>query len=362
MSVGAKTSRARSLETLGSVEAAASPRRLRFRPLAMSIVVLLAAAAASLVLGPAGVNPGRALLEVLDHVPGVSVDSGLTSREAAIVWEIRMPRLVLAAVVGATLAGSGAAYQGVFRNPLADPYLLGVAAGAGLGATVAIVSNLPTSAIAPLAFSGAIVAVVTAYSMARLGGKHRTGATLILSGVAVAAFFTALQTYLQQQHADTIRQVFSWILGRLATTGWSEVGTLVPYALLSWLVLLAHRRHLDVMAVGEEEASTLGLDPGRVRMVVVAAATLGAAAAVAVSGLIAFVGIIVPHIARLIVGPGHRMLIPVSLIGGAAFLTVADLVARTVQSGGELPIGVVTAFVGAPFFGFILATRKDVPA
>ena len=338
------------------------PRRLRLRPLAIAVLVLMAAAAASLVLGPAGVNPGRALLEVVDRLPGVTVDSGLSEREAAIVWEIRMPRLVLAALVGATLAGSGAAYQGVFRNPLADPYLLGVAAGAGLGATAAIVSDLPTSTIAPLAFGGAIVAVVAAYSMARLGGRHRTGATLILSGVAVAAFFTALQTYLQQQHADTIRQVFSWILGRLATTGWSEVATLVPYALLSWLVLLAHRRHLDVMAVGEEEASTLGLDPGRVRMVVVAAATLGAAAAVAVSGLIAFVGIIVPHIARLIVGPAHRMLLPVSLVGGAAFLTLADLAARTVQSGGELPIGVVTAFVGAPFFAFILATRKDVPA
>jgi iron complex transport system permease protein len=337
-------------------------RRRRVPPMAVALGVLAAVAAASLVLGPAGVNPGRALLEVLDHIPGVAIESGLSEREAAIVWQIRVPRLVLAAVVGATLAGSGTAYQGVFRNPLADPYLLGVAAGAGLGATVAIVSDLPTSAIAPLAFGGAIVAVVAAYGLARLGGARRTGATLILSGVAVAAFFTAFQTYLQQQHADTIRQVFSWILGRLATTGWTEVRTLLPYALLSWLVLILYRRHLDVMAVGEEEASTLGLEPGRVRMVVVAAATLGAAAAVAVSGLIAFVGIIVPHVARLIVGPIHRTLLPASLIGGAAFLTLADLMARTVQSGGELPIGVVTAFVGAPFFGFILATRRDMAA
>ena len=336
--------------------------RALLRPWAVSLGVLLLAAIGSLVLGPAGVNPGRAVVEVLDHLPLVNLDSGLSAQDAAIVWQIRVPRLVLAGLVGATLAGSGAAYQGVFRNPLADPYLLGVAAGAGLGATAAIVWSLPAAVVAPLAFTGAVVAVVAAYSLARLGGPRRSGATLILSGVAVAAFFTALQTYLQQRHADTIRQVFSWILGSLGTTGWGDVRTLFPYAAVGSLVLLAHRRHLDVMAVGEEEASTLGIDPSRVRLVVVGAATLGAAAAVAVSGLIAFVGIIVPHIARLATGPSHRVLLPVSLAGGAAFLMVTDLVARTMQPGGELPIGVVTAFVGAPFFAFILATRRGVAA
>jgi iron complex transport system permease protein len=326
----------------------------------ISLGVLAVAAVGSLTLGPAGIDPWGAVREALDHLPLVSLDSGLSTQEAAIVWQIRVPRMVLAGLVGATLAGSGAAYQGVFRNPLADPYLLGVAAGAGLGATIAIVSGLPSSTIPPLAFVGAVLAVVAAYGLASLGGSRRSGATLILSGVAVAAFFTALQTYLQQQHAETIRQVFSWILGRLGTTGWGDVRTLLPYALASWVVLFAYRRHLDVMAVGEEEASTLGIDPARVRLVVVAGATLGAAAAVAVSGLIAFVGIIVPHIVRLATGPSHRTLLPVALIGGAAFLMVADLAARTVQPGGELPIGVVTAFVGAPFFAFILATRREV--
>ena len=337
----------------------ASTRR-RLGPVLISLGVLAMAAVGSLTLGPAGIDPWGAVREALDHLPLVSLDSGLTTQEAAIVWQIRVPRLVLAGLVGATLAGSGAAYQGVFRNPLADPYLLGVAAGAGLGATVAIVSGLPSSMIPPLAFVGAVLAVVAAYGLASLGGSRRSGATLILSGVAVAAFFTALQTYLQQQHAETIRQVFSWILGRLGTTGWGDVRTLLPYAIASWVVLFAYRRHLDVMAVGEEEASTLGIEPARVRLVVVAGATLGAAAAVAVSGLIAFVGIIVPHIVRLATGPSHRTLLPVALTGGAAFLMVADLAARTVQPGGELPIGVVTAFVGAPFFAFILATRREV--
>lgn len=334
--------------------------RPRLGPVLTSLGVLAVAAVGSLTLGPAGIDPWGAVREALDHLPLVSLDSGLSAQEAAIVWQIRVPRLVLAGLVGATLAGSGAAYQGVFRNPLADPYLLGVAAGAGLGATIAIVSGLPSSTIPPLAFVGAVLAVVAAYGLASLGGSRRSGATLILSGVAVAAFFTALQTYLQQQHAETIRQVFSWILGRLGTTGWGDVRTLLPYAVASWVVLFAYRRHLDVMAVGEEEASTLGIDPARVRLVVVAGATLGAAAAVAVSGLIAFVGIIVPHIVRLATGPSHRTLLPVALTGGAAFLMVADLAARTVQPGGELPIGVVTAFVGAPFFAFILATRREV--
>ncbi len=335
------------------------PTRLRLGPITTVGLVLVGAALASLVLGPAGVDPWGAIRETLDHLPFISIDSGLSEQDAAIVWQLRVPRMALAGLVGATLAGAGGAYQGVFRNPLADPYLLGVAAGAGLGATIAIVSALPTASIAPFAFVGGLVAVASAYALALLGGTRRTGATLILSGVAVAAFFTAIQTYVQQQNADTIRQVFSWILGRLGTAGCGEVRLLLPYALGTWLVLLAHRRHLDVMSVGEEEAATLGIDPARVRITVVVTATLGTSAAVAVSGLIGFVGIIVPHIVRLAVGPSHRRLLPLSLAGGAAFLMLADLVARTVRSGGELPIGVVTAFVGAPFFAFILAASSD---
>ena len=332
------------------------PSRLRVGPLLSTFGALLVVAAASLVLGPAGVDPRGALLETLDRLPLVTVDSGLAEREAAIVWQLRVPRIVLAGLVGATLAVAGGAYQGVFRNPLADPYLLGVAAGAGLGATIAIVATNHTTTVPPLAFAGGALAVATAYGLARLGGSSRTGASLILSGVAVAAFFTALQTFVLQQNAETFRQVFSWILGRLSTTGWGEVRLLLPYAVVSWVVLLAHRRHLDVFAVGEEEAGNLGMNVGRVRLVMVLAATLGTAAAVAVSGLIGFVGIVVPHIVRLIVGPSHRRLLPLVLVGGAAFLVGADLFARTLMSGGELPIGVVTAFIGAPFFGFVLAT------
>jgi len=335
-----------------------SAPRLSPRVLVMSLAVLTAAVLAGLLVGPVSLPVGGVMAEIADRMPFISIDSGLDDRQAAIVWELRLPRVLLGALVGAALSVSGAAYQGVFRNPLADPYLLGVAAGAGLGATLVIVGGGPSGLIPMAAFVGAVAAVIVAYVLGSLGGGPRSGATLILAGVAVAAFFTAAQTFVQQQHADTIREVFTWILGRLSTSGWGEVGTLAPYAAVGITVILLHRRLLDVLAVGEEEAGTLGVDPGRVRLIVVVAATLTTAAAVAVSGLIGFVGIIVPHTVRLLVGVSYRVILPVAVIGGAAFLVLADLAARTVLSPSEIPIGVVTAFVGAPFFALILRTSK----
>ena len=322
-------------------------------------MLLLAALAAGVLIGPASLDPGRVMLELLDRLPFVSVDSGLDSRSAAIVWELRLPRAVLGALVGSTLSVAGGAYQGVFRNPLADPYLLGVAAGAGLGATLVIVTVGSGSAVIPLAaFLGAVAAVAAAYALGAAAGGRRSGVTLILAGVAVAAFLTAAQTFVQQQHADSIREVYSWILGRLGTAGWSEVALMAPYAAVSIVVILFHRRLLDILAVGEEEARSLGVRPDRVRIAVVIAATLGTAGAVAVSGLIGFVGIVVPHTVRLLVGASYRSILPISVIGGAAFLVLADLVARSALGPSEIPIGVVTAFVGGPFFLLVLRTSR----
>jgi iron complex transport system permease protein len=310
-------------------------------------------------IGPAGLDPGRVLLEVVDRLPLIDVESGLSSREAAIVWELRVPRAVLGSLVGATLAMAGAAYQGVFRNPLADPYLLGVAAGAGLGATLAIVTVGSGSFLVPVAaFAGALAAVAATYALGAAGGGRRTGTTLILAGVAVAAFLTAVQTFVQQRNADTIREVYAWILGRLGTTGWGDVALVAPYAIASIVVILLHRRLLDVLAVGEDEARTLGVRPERVRAVVVVAATLGTAGAVAAGGLIGFVGIVVPHAVRLIVGSSYRVILPLTVLGGAAFLTIADVIARTAVSPSEIPIGVVTAFVGGPFFVVVLRSSR----
>jgi iron complex transport system permease protein len=325
----------------------------------VSLGVLGAAATAAVLIGPAALSPGSVLREIASHLPFIDLDSGLDTRQASIVWELRVPRMVLAALVGATLSLAGGAYQGVFRNPLADPYLLGVAAGAGFGATLAIVSVGSGSVLVPVAaFAGAITAVAAAYGLGVAAGGRRSGATLILAGVAVAAFLTAAQTFVQQQNADSIREVYSWILGRLGTAGWSEVALMTPYALVSMTVILFHRRLLDVLSVGEEEARALGVHPERVRAAVVVAATVGTAGAVAVSGLIGFVGIVVPHVVRLMVGASYRAILPLSIVCGGAFLVLADLIARSAIGPAEIPIGVVTAFVGGPFFLVVLRTSR----
>ncbi len=343
---------------------AGSPRPVRLRwwwPVGAG-ALLLVVTFVGLLSGPVHLGTGAVLRSLLARLPFLHLRSGLTPAQEAILWELRVPRLVLGGLVGAMLAGAGSAYQGVFRNPLADPYLLGVAAGAGLGATVVIatgpVTTWPVDPLPLAAFAGGLLGVVVTYLVGYSVRVGRSPVTLILAGVAVAAFLTAVQTYVQQRRSDTLREVYGWILGRLTTVGWREVLLILPYVVLSSVVILAGRRLLDVLAVGDDEAGALGLDAARVRAVVIAAATLGTAAAVAVSGLIGFVGIVVPHTVRLLVGTSYRVVVPMSLLLGAAFLMAADLVARTVVAPAELPIGVVTAFVGAPFFALVLKTGR----
>lgn len=348
--------------------AAPSSGKLRPTRLGPPIVLaavgcLVAAGLLGVMVGPVQMGPASILRELADRLPLLDMTSGLSEREAAILWELRVPRVVLGGLVGAMLAMAGAAYQGVFRNPLADPYLLGVAAGAGLGATLAV-AYIPGRAAWPVnplplaAFLGALAGVGATYVLGRSGMRTRTTATLILAGVAVAAFFTAAQTFVQQQNADTIREVYSWILGTLGTVGWREVGLILPYVALSGVALVLHRRLLDVMSLGDEEADSLGIRSSRVRLLVVGAATLGTAAAVAVSGLIGFVGIIVPHAVRLVLGSSYRRILPLSVIFGAAFLILADFFARNAMAPAEIPIGVITAFLGAPFFLVVLRTAR----
>jgi cobalamin transport system permease protein len=325
-----------------------------------SLAFLAVALLAGTLVGPVDLGAVNVIRATFAHVLGLQ--SPLSGADDAILWELRLPRVILAALVGGTLAAAGAAYQGVFRNPLADPYLLGAAAGAGLGATLVAAygpgSGLTSDLLPVAAFVGASIAVVVAYVLGRSAGVAAGPAALVLAGVTVAAFFTALQTFVQQQNVDTVQEVYSWLLGRLSTSGWHEVGIMVPYAAASWLIILGHRRLLDVLSVGDEEAAALGVNVARVRLFVVIAATIATAAAVAVSGLIAFVGIIVPHTIRLLVGGSYRVLLPLSVIVGAGFLVFADIIARTIVSPAELPIGVVTAFFGAPFFAVVLRTSR----
>ena len=328
----------------------------------VALAALLGAMLVGLLVGPVPIGIGEIARSALARVPFLSVATPLDPAQEAIVWELRFPRVVLGALVGGMLALSGASYQGVFRNPLADPYLLGVAAGAGFGATLVIAygpAGVDGFVLPLVSFAGGVAAVFAAYLIGRSVGGGRTTATLILAGVTVAAFLTAAQTLVQQQNSDTLNEVYAWLLGGLTTAGWGDVLTVLPYVAISATVLVLHRRTLDVLAVGDEEARSLGLDVTRVRLLLVAAATLGTAAAVAVSGLIGFVGIVVPHLVRLVVSSSYRVILPLSVVVGAAFLVLADVVARTILSPAELPIGVVTAFVGAPFFALVLRTTRS---
>lgn len=330
----------------------------------LSGLLLVVSVLAGFMIGPAGPSWWRIPLELLDRLPLISVDSGVSDADWNIVWQIRAPRVVLAVIVGSMLSVAGASYQGVFRNPLVDPYLLGAAAGAGLGATAVFSfrdSATSTWFINPLplaAFLGAVLAVLITYFIGTAFNGGRSPISLVLAGVAVTSFATAIQTFILQRNTDVVRQVYSWILGRFSSATWGDVRLVLPYVVASTVVLLLHRRLLDVMRVGDDEALALGVNVRRVRLVVVLAATLGTASVVAVSGLIGFVGIIVPHAVRLLAGASYRRVLPLSVLLGAAFLVAADIPSRVLANPAETPIGVVTAFFGAPFFLLLLRTRQ----
>jgi len=335
------------------------PTGLRWYWLVAALAVLLAALIGALVTGAADLAPVGVVAALLDRLPFVALDSGLNPVQTSVLFELRLPRVLLAAVVGGSLAIAGASYQGVFRNPLADPYLLGAAAGAGLGATIVITyaSDFAIggfNAVPAAAFVGALCGVGLAYGLGATAGRAGGTATLLLAGVAVASFLTAVQTFVLQSRSESLQRVYAWILGQLGTAGWRELGLVLPYVLVSTGTLLLHGRLLDVLAVGDDEAASLGLRARRVRLTVLVAASLATASAVAVSGLIGFVGIVVPHIVRRLTAGSYRVVLPLSLLGGAAFLVLADVVARTVIAPAELSIGVITAFVGSPFFAALL--------
>jgi iron complex transport system permease protein len=281
---------------------------------------------------------------------------------ATILFDVRLPRVALTALIGAALAASGSTYQGLFRNPLADPYLVGVASGAGLGATFAIALNLPATllglnAIPIAAFVGAILTVTIVVFSAQVG-RTTPVSTMLLAGVAIGAFATALTTLIMLRSPDGIRRAFSWMLGGYNGGGWQPFLVVLPYLIIGLVVLQIHARAINVFQLDEEQARQLGLNVEQLKITLVTAATLMTAPAVAFGGLVGFVGLIVPHILRLLGGHDYRRLIPLSAIGGAAFLIVADMLARVVIAPAELPVGVITALAGAPFFVFLLRRLK----
>ncbi|MHB1134507.1 MAG: FecCD family ABC transporter permease [Chloroflexota bacterium] len=331
-----------------------------------AVAVLLLSIGASITLGAVSLPAATVWQILLSRLPlvGDLASQGATwsAAQEAVVWQIRLPRVLLAALVGASLALAGATYQGMFRNPLADPYLIGVAAGAGLGAVVAFALPLPAGLYALgvvqwLAFAGALLTVTIVSLLARVGNSTPL-TTLLLSGVALGAFASAITSFLMYMNQDKLTTIYFWLLGGLSLGSWQVVGSITPYFLLSLVVVLANARMLNVLQLDEEQAAQLGVNVERLKVVLVGAATLATAAAVSTSGLIGFVGLIVPHAVRLLWGHDYRLVLPLSALVGAIFLLWADTAARTVLAPTELPVGIVTALCGAPFFLYLLRQRK----
>jgi len=324
------------------------------RPLLASFLFLVIALLLSLAIGSVAIAPS----ELWNALTGRSSELINT-----ILWEIRLPRTILIALVGAALGGSGAAYQGLFRNPLADPYLIGIAAGAGLGAVLAMSVQWSYSfwglLATPLAaFAGALLTVTIVYFLARIG-QTTPITNLILAGVAVSSFATSLMSFLLLRSTEELRRAIGWLLGGVSLIGWDVTLALIPYLLLGLTILILHGYPLNLIQFGDDQAAQMGLDVRRAKMVIIAAASLVTAAAVSFAGIIGFVGLVVPHIVRMWWGVDYRRIIPLSILGGASVLLISDILARVLLAPQELPVGIVTAIAGAPFFLWVLRHTKN---
>lgn len=326
---------------------------MRRFPFLSSFVFLLTALILSLAIGSVFIP----LKEIFAALQG----NGTVLTES-ILWKIRLPRTALIALTGMALGGSGAAYQGLFRNPLADPYLIGIASGAGLGAVAAMTVKWPYSfwglAVIPLsAFVGALLTVTVVYFLARVG-QTTPVTNLILAGVAVSSFAASLISFLMLRSDGELRRAMAWLLGGSIQLGWASVLAMTPYLVLGLGTLALNGHALNLLQFGDEQAQQLGLDVYRAKRIILIASSLATAAAVSFAGIIGFIGLIVPHIMRLLFGGDYRRLIPLSILGGATALLVSDVIARVLLAPQELPVGIVTALAGAPFFLWILRRAK----
>jgi iron complex transport system permease protein len=339
----------------------------RLRPSIFYVLVLSLLAVATVAGVAIGSTPlpwatvARAL--AAGSLPHGWVDtSGLVPADISIIWLIRLPRVLVAAIVGAGLATAGALMQGLFRNPLAEPSMTGVGPGAVLGAVIVFVSGWGVTSVVALplaAIAGALAALFLVYGIATRGGATPI-TTLLLAGIAVGSFFTAVSSLLISLNIvnwQVAQDIVFWMMGGLDSRTWAHVWLSAPFVAIGLLAALAQARTLDLMLLGEDTASSLGVDVESAKRLLVFTSALLTGASVAVAGLVGFVGLLVPHAVRLLLGPGHRRLIPASAVTGAAFLVACDLVARTVRPPAEVRLGVVTALSGAPFFLWLLLRR-----
>lgn len=280
-----------------------------------------------------------------------------------VIKDIRLPRIILSFMVGSGLAVAGTIFQGIIRNPMVDPYIVGISAGAGTGVTIAMVFSLGfkfyyISSIPLMAFTGAIFTVYIVYRLARVGNSFPI-TTFLLAGIAVNFFLNAIMSFLMVLESDNLHKVIYWLMGSLAVSSWNEITIILPYYMFGLIPIVYFLKDLNIILLGEENALYLGVDVERVKIILITSATLITAAVVSVSGVIGFIGLIIPHIARMLIGPDHRRLLPVAWFLGGLFLMISDDIARSVLQPLEIPVGIITAFAGAPYFIYLLRKKKN---
>ncbi|MBC7263328.1 MAG: iron chelate uptake ABC transporter family permease subunit [Chloroflexi bacterium] len=312
--------------------------------------------------GSVTISPDTVAAIIASRVMRLSSTPIWKAAEEAIIWDIRLPRVLTAVIVGAALSVAGVIFQGLLRNPMADPYIIGTSGGAALGATIAMLlpvgrTWLGFTPIPVFAFTGALLAVLAVYNIARVGPATPI-TTLLLSGFALSSMMAALMSFLMLLSGDALRKVVLWTMGGVSTAGWVPLTIVIPLVMLGMLMAYGMARDLNAFLLGEEQAAYLGVRVEQRKLALLMVGSLLTGAAVSVSGLVGFVGLVVPHAARLILGPDHRLLLPASALLGGSFLVLADLIARMLLSPTELPVGVVTAMMGAPFFIYLLRRSK----
>lgn len=332
------------------------------RPYLWNSLILIVVFVLSIAVGSVFIPPQTQLRMLLAQLPGVALVPNWPDTFNTILFQIRLPHAALIVLTGAALASSGAAYQGLFRNPLADPYLIGAATGAGLTAVLAMSIRWPGNwlglySVPAAAFIGSLATVFLVYGLAR-SAKITSSAGLILAGVAVSSFATSLTSFLMLRSSAELRRALSFQLGGALLPGWEPVLAILPYVLVGVTMLLTLGYSLNVLQFGDEQAQQLGLPVQKRKLLIIVASSLATASAVAFAGIIGFIGLVVPHIVRIIWGPDYRRIIPLSILGGASVLLVADIVARTILAPQVLPVGIITALIGAPFFLWVLRRAR----
>jgi iron complex transport system permease protein len=323
-------------------------------------ILLLGSLLASVSIGPASIRIDAIIQIILGRLPiiGAAFENASDGSSEVIIILLRLPRAIQGALVGASLATSGVVIQSLFKNPMADPFVVGISSGAALGASVAILLGFSGLGFLPLlAFFGATAAAFTVYNIAKTG-QGVVVETLLLSGIAVAYFLSSITSFLLYSAGEALHQIVFWLMGGLWASSWTNIAILTPAFFISFAVLLLFSRDLNALLLGEEPAHHLGIDVEMIKRMILLTASLLAGVAVAFAGIIGFVGLIIPHISRILFGPDHRVLLPSSALIGAIFLVWSDTFARTVLAPAEVPVGIITAFFGAPFFLFLLRSKR----